>query len=77
MDMRTGGASGTRSRAITIVIVVWLLIGLAAAVQRNYFESSRTSCAKVGTVLVTIVAGPLNYIGANPKIDCSTPQPSR
>ncbi|MFF0341941.1 hypothetical protein [Kribbella sp. NPDC004875] len=75
--MRTRRASATRSRALTIVIVVWLVIGFAAAAQRHYFASSRTSCAKVGTVLVTIVAGPLNYIGANPKIDCSTPQPSR
>ncbi|WP_329001278.1 hypothetical protein OHA18_00025 [Kribbella sp. NBC_00709] len=75
--MRTRRASATRSRAITIIIVVWLLIGVAAAAQRNYFESSRTSCAKVGTVLVTIVAGPLNYVGANPKIDCNAPKPSR
>jgi hypothetical protein len=56
---------------------VWLLIGLAAAAQRNYFSSSDASCAKVGTVLVTIVAGPLNYVGANPKIDCTAPQPSK
>jgi hypothetical protein len=77
MDMATRRASATRSRAISIILVIWLLIGLAAAVQRNYFESSRTSCAKVGTVLVTIIAGPLNYVGANPKIDCNAPQPSR
>jgi len=75
--MATRRVSTSRSRAITIVALVWLLIGLAAAAQRNYFESSRTSCAKVGTVLVTVVAGPLNYVGANPKIDCSAPQPSR
>jgi DNA-binding transcriptional regulator of glucitol operon len=67
----------TRSRAITIIVVIWLLIGLAAAVQRNYFASSNASCAKVGTVLVTILVGPLNYVGANPKIDCETPKPSR
>jgi hypothetical protein len=53
------------------------LIGLAAATQRNYFAGSDATCAKVGTTLVTIVAGPLNYIGANPKIDCNAPEPSR
>jgi hypothetical protein len=74
--MRTR-ASTTGTRAITIIVVVWLLIGLAAAVQRNYFAGSDATCAKVGTTLVTIVAGPLNYIGANPKIDCTAPQPSR
>ncbi|TCC61776.1 hypothetical protein E0H73_13595 [Kribbella pittospori] len=75
--MRTRRASTTGSRTITIIVLVWLLIGLAAAVQRNYFAGSDATCAKVGTTLVTIVAGPLNYIGANPKIDCTAPQPSR
>jgi len=75
--MRTRRASRTSSRAITIVLVVWLLIGLAAAAQRNYFAGSDATCAKVGTTLVTIVAGPLNYVGANPKLDCNAPQPSR
>jgi hypothetical protein len=75
--MRTPRASATGSRVVTIVVVVWLLIGFAAAAQRNYFAGSAESCAKVGTTLVTIVAGPLNYLGANPKIDCTAPQPSR
>ncbi|MFG1816452.1 hypothetical protein ACGFIF_22035 [Kribbella sp. NPDC049174] len=75
--MRTRRASTTGSRTVAIIVVVWLLIGLAAAVQRNYFAGSDATCAKVGTTLVTIVVGPLNYVGANPKIDCSAPQPSR
>lgn len=75
--MRTRRMTATNSRIITIVVLVWLLIGLAAAAQRNYFAGSDTSCAKVGTTIVTIVAGPLNYIGANPKVDCDVPQPSR
>lgn len=75
--MRTRRASTTGSRVVAVVVVVWLLIGLAAAVQRNYFAGSDATCARVGTTLVTIVAGPLNYIGANPKIDCTAPQPSR
>ena len=75
--MRTHIASRTGSRVVAIILVVWLLIGFAAALQRNYFAGSRESCAKVGTTLVTIVAGPLNYVGANPKIDCTVPQPSR
>ena len=61
----------------SIVIVVWLVIGLLACVQRNYFSSGSANCAKTGTVLVTIVAGPLNYLGANPRIHCTTPQPSK
>ncbi|WP_350274761.1 hypothetical protein [Kribbella sp. HUAS MG21] len=75
--MRTHRATTTGSRAVAVILLVWLLIGLAAAAQRNYFAGSSATCAKVGTTLVTIVAGPLNYVGANPKIDCTAPQPSR
>jgi hypothetical protein len=59
------------------LVVIWLIIGIAAAVQRDYFSGSDANCAKVGTVAVTVVAGPLNYLGANPKIKCTTPQPSK
>ncbi|HEY8618830.1 MAG TPA: hypothetical protein VIM01_01980 [Dermatophilaceae bacterium] len=60
-----------------VVLVIWLVIGVAAAVQRDYFSGSDTNCAKVGTTALTIVAGPLNYVGVNPKIKCNTPQPSK
>ena len=55
--MRTTRASRTGSSVVTIIVVVWLLIGFAAAAQRNYFAGSAASCTKVGTTLVTIVAG--------------------
>jgi hypothetical protein len=77
VDMRTRRASTTNTRIITVIVLVWLVIGLAAATQRNYFSGSDANCAKVGTTLVTIVAGPLNYIGANPKVNCAAPQPSK
>ncbi|MFF1821114.1 hypothetical protein ACFVWG_27675 [Kribbella sp. NPDC058245] len=69
--------TASRSRTLAVIVVVWLLIGLAAAAQRSYFSGSDATCAKVGTTLLTVVAGPLNYIGANPKIDCTAPKPSR
>jgi hypothetical protein len=61
----------------TVVLVVWLVIGVLAAAQRNYFSGNSANCAKVGTIAVTVVAGPLNYVGVNPKIHCKTPRPSR
>jgi hypothetical protein len=66
-------------RLIVAVVVVWLLIGVVAVFQRGYLGSSSTSCAHVGTVVVTVVAGPLNYAGVNPKVNCDVdvPQPSR
>ena len=61
-----------------LVVVVWLLIGVFATYQRGYFESNETSCASAGTIAVTVLAGPLNYAGVNPKVGaCNLPQPSQ
>jgi hypothetical protein len=61
----------------TAVLIVWLIIGAIAAGQRHYYNGSDTNCAKAGTIAVTIIAGPLNYIGVNPKITCPVPKPSK
>jgi len=57
--------------------VIWLAIGALAAGQRGYFGSSPDNCAGAATVVVTVLAGPLNYLGVNPKVSCpKLPQPS-
>ena len=62
----------------TLLIVIWLAIGVLAAWQRDYFKSEPQTCAKAGTVTVTTLAGPLNYAGVNPKVgQCHVPQPSQ
>ena len=64
---------------IGIIIVVWLVIGVLAAWQRGYFGDDRdVNCKTTGDTTLTILAGPLNYVGANPKVDCDVevPQPS-
>jgi hypothetical protein len=63
-------------RIVAIVVVAWLIIGIAATVQRGYLKSNNATCAKTGTVAATIVVGPLNYVGVNPKITCHVPKPS-
>lgn len=69
--MRGGGILG-------FLVLVWLLIGVFAAYQRDYFTNSETNCATAGSIALTVVAGPLNYAGVNPKItDCNLPQPSQ
>jgi hypothetical protein len=60
---------------VAVLLLVWLVIGAIAAGQRGYYTRSDTSCATIGTVVVTILAGPLNYVGVNPRIEC--PQPSK
>jgi hypothetical protein len=62
----------------SLLLVLWLIVGVIAAGQRGYFSGSSTDCAKAGTIAVTVLAGPLNYVGVNPKIhDCRLPRPSR
>jgi hypothetical protein len=61
----------------TILLIIWLIIGAVAAGQRHYFGSSGPSCAKTSTTAVTVAAGPLNYVGVNPKISCKAPHPSK
>jgi hypothetical protein len=60
----------------SVLLLVWLIIGAIAGGQRHYYDSSNTNCAKAGTITVTVLAGPLNYVGVNPKIECKVPQPS-
>ena len=53
----------------SVILVIWLVIGLIAAAQRNYFNE-KVSCASAGTIVVTVLAGPLNYVGVNPRLSC-------
>ena len=64
---------------IAIIVVVWLVIGALAAWQRGYFgDDQDVSCKSAGDTTLTILAGPLNYVGANPKVECdlNAPEPS-
>ncbi len=65
-----------------MLVIIWLLIGAFAAYQRDYFSDSDTNCAEAGNIALTIVAGPLNYAGVNPEVDCEdvdvdVPEPSQ
>jgi hypothetical protein len=59
-----------------LVLLIWLIIGAIAAGQRGYYGSSSVSCAGAGTIIATMAAGPLNYVGVNPKVSCHLPSPS-
>lgn len=59
-----------------IIAILWLVSGIVAAAQRGYFREPPEHCSQAATIAVVIVAGPLNYLGANPRIGCELPQPS-
>lgn len=69
--MRAGSIGG-------LIVLLWLVLGGVAAYERGYFkDTGDTSCAEAGTVMVTVIAGPLNWMGVNPKIKCDIPEPSK
>ena len=74
----TRTTAGIGTRLITTALLIWFIVGTIAAAQRHYFDSGTANCAHAGTIAVTILAGPLNYAGANPKVtNCEVPQPSK
>jgi hypothetical protein len=75
--MASAGGPGGNMHIGTVVLVLWLIIGAFAAGQRHYYSGSNLNCNKAATIAVTIVAGPLNYVGVDPKISCKAPQPSK
>ncbi len=69
-----------RGRGILgFIVVVWLIIGVFAAWQRDYFKQGPTNCASAVSIATTVIAGPLNYV-INPAVTCptmNTPQPKQ
>jgi len=59
------------------VLVIWLILGAVAAGARSEYTNPPVNCSQVGTVAVTILAGPLNWLGLNPRISCHLPPPSK
>ena len=58
-------------RWVCVILLVWLAIGALAAGQRGYYTSASANCSGAGTIGVTILFGPVNYIGGNPRLTCS------
>jgi hypothetical protein len=77
VTMRSDRRSTFLPGLLTLAVVIWLAIGALAAGQRHYYRDSTKTCAHASTIAVTIIAGPLNYVGANPKVKCHLPEPSK
>ncbi|HWC33812.1 MAG TPA: hypothetical protein VG650_03180 [Mycobacteriales bacterium] len=77
IDLINSGNTIAVFRIIPTLLVIWLAIGALAGWQRHYYRDSNRTCAHAGTIIATVAAGPLNYLGANPKVHCSLPSPSK
>ncbi len=62
------------ARIGSVLVTCWLVIGAVAAFQEDYFTTGdwneRRDCARFGTTIATVVVGPLNYTGVDPRIGC-------
>ncbi len=54
----------------SVILAIWLVIGGLAAAQRGDYKGS-VNCGRTATAALTILAGPLNYAGLNPHINCT------
>jgi len=61
----------------TALLIAWLAIGAIAGAQRHDYTGQLKGCSQTATIALTIIAGPLNYFGVNPKASCTTPEPSK
>ena len=58
-----------RGKGIGVLIVIRLIVGVVAAAQRGYFNPEKdVNCRTTSDTALTVVAGPLNYVGVNPKV---------
>jgi hypothetical protein len=54
----------------SVILAIWLVIGGLAAGQRGEY-SGPIDCGRAATAALTILAGPLNYAGVNPRVNCA------
>jgi hypothetical protein len=59
----------------SVLLAIWLVVGGIAAGQRGDYKDP-IGCSRVSTIAVTIIAGPLNYAGVDPNINCTVQHPS-
>jgi hypothetical protein len=55
------------ARPVSVLLLIWPVIGAVAAGQRHYYTEGSETCAGAGTIIVTILAGPLNLPRREPE----------
>jgi hypothetical protein len=54
-----------------ILVIIWFILGASAANDRGFFDSGADrDCDFIGSGLLTVVAGPLNFVGLHPRAYC-------
>ena len=54
-----------------ILVIIWFILGASAANDRGFFNAGHNrDCSFIGSALLTVVAGPINYAGVHPRASC-------
>ncbi len=54
-----------------IMVIIWFIFGASAANDRGFFNANTTrTCSFVGSAALTVVAGPLSFVGVHPQAYC-------
>jgi hypothetical protein len=62
---------GLVKSVLFILVIVWFVLGCSVANDRGYFDAhTDRNCAFVGSGLLTVVFGPVNYLGVHPRATC-------
>ncbi|AVH21299.1 hypothetical protein IU510_22925 [Nocardia cyriacigeorgica] len=77
-SIRARSSRGFGASLLSLLFTLWLVIGFVAAFQRDYFTAAPAQCRDFATIALTVVSGPLNYAGLNPRVEhCTLPEPSQ
>jgi hypothetical protein len=56
---------------LMLLVIIWFILGVSVASDRGYFRSGyERTCTNMGTAALTVVAGPINYLGVHPRAAC-------
>jgi hypothetical protein len=56
---------------LMLMVIVWFVFGARAAHERGFFDTNAArTCEFVGSGALTVVAGPLSYVGVHPHAYC-------
>lgn len=56
---------------LLILVIVWFVLGASVANDRGYFDAhTNRSCSFIGSAMLTVVIGPVNYLHVHPRAHC-------
>lgn len=56
---------------LLVLMIVWFVLGASVANDRGYFDAqANRNCTFIGSALLTVVVGPINYLNVHPRAHC-------